>query len=514
MAAYASDRDTGSNLELYVQPIRGGSAVRLTTGGDDNSEPALSPDGATLAFHSTRGGGGIYAIPSTGGEPRLLAAAGHTPRYSPDGRWIAFGDAAGASIVSSEGGTPLPFHHQFHAQGAPAWSPDGVSLIFQADGDLWVAPRDGGQPESTGMAARAAKAGLGRGPFDDAVWTSDGFLFSARTGFVRNLYRCPADKRGKAAGDVVRLTSGTELAGEPAVSRDGRMLFSSSRQRFDIWGLPLDANTGRMGGAPVRITDTLSPTATPDISADGRRLIFGSSRNGFTEVWEKDLTSGKERVAATGPEGASYGRLLKTSGAILYVRPAGGHDSLYLANRKLAAGTRPWDVDSKETTALVSGPGIDALDLATGQRTSLLSAPGQTVLSQASFSPGDGWILFRAETPPANARIYVAPARGGTWVPLTDGAASADKPRFSPDGRLVYFVVDRAGIRGIDAVRFDPRSGSALGEPFPVFRPAAAALSLLNVNQQALDIAVAGDKLVTILCEIKSNIWIGDPVPH
>jgi Tol biopolymer transport system component len=508
LIAYASDRDTGSNLEIYVRPVRGGTPVRLTTGGTDGSEPAFSPDGATLAFSAA---GGIYTVAVTGGVPRPIAAGGHTPRYSPDGRWIAYSDSAGGAIVASSGGAPRRFHPEYPSMRALAWSPDGTSLLFWAQDDLWVAPLDGGNPGSAGIAPRLAKAGIGNGPFDDALWTSYGLIFSARTGFVRNLYRCPLGHDGRTSGDIVRLTNGTELMSDASVSRDGRIVFASGRQRFDIWGLPLDSASGKAKGAVYRITDTLAPTANPDISADGRTLIFGSSRNGFTEVWEKDLVSGKEWVAATGPEGASYGRLLKSTGGILYARPTAGHDDVYLANRKLAAGSRPWDADGKETTVLVSGVGIDALDVATGQRAPMLHAPGQTKLSEASFSPDDRWVLFAAETA-ETSRIYAAPARGGEWLPITGAAVKAGKPRFSPDGRTIYFTLDSAGTREIEAVRFDPRTGRVLGEAFPVFRPVSARLSLLAVNPQALEIAVARDKLLTILCERISTIWMGELV--
>jgi hypothetical protein len=86
------------------------------------------------------------------------------------------------------------------------------------------------------------------------------------------------------------------------------------------------------------------------------------------------------------------------------------------------------------------------------------------------------------------------------------------KPHFSPGGKLIYFTLDRGGAREIDAVPFDTQSGTVTGEPFKVFRPEAARLSMLAVNPQALDIAVARDKLITILCEQSSTIWMGEPV--
>ena len=304
--AYASDRESGSNLDLYVQPAPSGSAVRLTNTIEDESDPSFSPDGDTLAFHSSKDGGGIYTMPAAGGLPHLLAAGGRHPRYSTDGRWIAFcnGDDSAVYVVAHSGGSPRPFHPEFVSAGAPAWSADSRTILFwgrheNGADDLWIAPLDGGAAEPSGLAARLAKAGLSAGISDDYSATAAGLLFSARTGFVRNLYRCPTDRIGRTSGDIVRLTNGTELIDQAAASPQGRLAFSSGRERFDIWGVPLDGDTGKVTGAPYRITDTLAPTANPDISKDGSKLLFGSSRNGFTQIWQKDLAMGVARAALT-----------------------------------------------------------------------------------------------------------------------------------------------------------------------------------------------------------------------
>src|SRR5436305_8984655 len=53
-------------------------------------EPAISPDHSEIAFIS---GGDIWTVPSTGGEARLLVSHPATesrPLYSPDGARLAF----------------------------------------------------------------------------------------------------------------------------------------------------------------------------------------------------------------------------------------------------------------------------------------------------------------------------------------------------------------------------------------------------------------------------------------
>ena len=68
MLAYASDRSGENNLDIWVQQIPDGPPVRLTSHPADEVEPSLSADGGRIAFQSNRQGGGIYIIPTLGGE--------------------------------------------------------------------------------------------------------------------------------------------------------------------------------------------------------------------------------------------------------------------------------------------------------------------------------------------------------------------------------------------------------------------------------------------------------------
>ena len=50
------------------------------------------------------------------------------------------------------------------------------------------------------------------------------------------------------------------------------------------------------------------------------------------------------------------------------------------------------------------------------------------------------------------SKLYVVPVSGGPWTRITDNNHWDDKPRWSPDGRTVYFVSRRGGFFNVGPV--------------------------------------------------------------
>ena len=256
------------------------------------SAPALSPDGATVAFAVARAspdGGAmdsaLFVVSSTGGEPRRITPpelSGYAPRFSPDGKAIAFvgvaaGDAQGW-VVEAAGGAPRKVSAVPGGVDAVGWMPDGRSLLAIVS----VAPGCGADPKCSEAAFKASE---GR----PRVATE--LLFrhwdSWRIGLRSHVFRIPLD-----GGPPADLTPGDRDVppwqrgglSDLAVSPDGKTLYFTAitdpveaiSTNADLYAVPI------AGGAPVRLSSGKGWDGAPRPSPDGKRLAWRSlERPGF-----------------------------------------------------------------------------------------------------------------------------------------------------------------------------------------------------------------------------------------
>lgn len=202
---------------IWLTGAAGGAPTQFTSGAFRDRRPVWSPDGAHVLFTSDRGAPApgarapkhLWVIPLGGGEARRVTQAEHDPAdatWSPDGTRIAFtGKAPIVEKPRSDVKVITRMKHKFDGEGfwdnrykhifvvpasggearqvtsgdfdhrEPAWSPDGARLALVANrsddadytniADVWVLTLATGE-------MRRLTAGVG--PVLTPVWSPDG----------------------------------------------------------------------------------------------------------------------------------------------------------------------------------------------------------------------------------------------------------------------------------------------------------------------------------------------------
>jgi serine/threonine protein kinase/Tol biopolymer transport system component len=328
LLAYASDRAGGDNLDIWVQQTSGSAPLQLTSGAFDEREPAFFPDGGRLVYRAEGDGGGIYVVPAFGGQqPRLLAAGGRRPRVSPDGLTVAYwtgpnvgftarAGAYRAFTVPASGGEARELTG-FTGARYPVWAPDGRSLLVLA---------------SQAEQPRPDTYDWWRVPLDgaqpirvhaDELLGAAGISFDE--GYVRPedwrddrvlfsdgnyLWSMRLDRTTSSAANVERLTFGTNVEFQAATAASGLIAVASATLTNSVWALPIDAAKGISVGPPRRLTPGTRASASRDGQLMAYRTVLPQPTILVTNVATRD-------VIDLGIAGSAFGPAISPDGALV-----------------------------------------------------------------------------------------------------------------------------------------------------------------------------------------------------
>jgi len=538
LLAYASDQGGGGNLHIWVKQLPNGQPIQKTHGEADDLSPAFSPDDASIVFERT--GDGVLAIPTFGDHERLVAPGGHGPQVSSDGTQVAYwaGDQASSPTSGAIFITPVAQYAprriaaDFAGARFPLWSEDGKHLLFlgvqtpQATPEWWVAATDGGAPVNTGILAALQGRHLSPlpGPGD---WKGIALVFSAVDPQARHIWRATLKMPGwRLAGPVEQLTSGPGTDGEPVIGPNGRIAYSVWNYHNNLWRLPLRKGEPKQGDFE-RLSVTGAVQLRPSISANGRTLAFLSGVAGERQVWVRDLESGSENQLTFGPGEKSALAVTADGSTVAYSAVEDGRQRIYTVpavssgsgvSKKVCEDCgQPADWTHKDGKILCSGGQpkvISVLDPASGVSIPVLSQPGHD-LDQPHISPDDQWIAFVAGDTANPTRIYVAPFRKGAaaesrqWVPVTEGKAWDDKPRWLDDSSLVYYS-NRDGFGCLWEQKLTPDTKQPVGAPLAVYHFHRYGQSPRTLFREDFQIALTPDVLILNLVDMSGDIWMID----
>ena len=547
--AYAWDRD--GNFDIWVQNVDAGQPTRVTSSAANETQPAWSPDGQRLVFRSEDDGGGLFTVDVKGGPVRRIAADGRRPAWMPDGRDIVFMDSeasTAAFLVASDGGeAPRPILESELNRtiwAASAIHPEGRISVIAPDG-FFVADRTNSRLNAVDTSAATPLKLFEPDVIRNISWNPTGTALIVETlsDGVPTLWRVPVEPVSLRWRTPERLTSAPASAEGAAVSPDGtRVAFTSAQASSRAWLFPFDANSTQLVGNGQALTAEDLVLVSLSLARDGAALCYGArevGRNQF-QLFYTDLTTGGTTFV-----GEAWGGVISRTGRrVVYPlsrtvssstgeNPSAGREYALairdldgrerLASRWVRGWVLPhdWAPDDEAILGSWLEQGLDNNVLviwpigpmmATRPERVLLESSGVNFW-QARYSPDNRWVSFVAQRMrnPGTVEIGIAAAgsnRATTWTRILEDHAWPDKPRWSPDGRTLYFLSRGAdGYFNLWGVPIDPAHGSQTGKPFQVTHFSSPDWHIDSYMGNA-EIGVARGKLVLPMQSVKGSIWL------
>jgi len=405
LALAQDDEDEGWDVEAP----RGATIEQVPIQTDEGTwmDVDVSPDGSTLAFTML---GDIYTMPITGGTPRRIASGlawEVQPRFSPDGSRIAFTSDRGGGdniwVMNANGSDMRQVTDEsFRLLNQPSWSPDGRFIIAKkhfttgrsaGTGEIWMYHVSGGG--GAAIVERASEA----------------------------LQKELGEPVYSAAGDAIFYTRNTTPGNTFIYAQDSQTgIFAIERH---------DLETGEVTTA----VDGFGGAVRPAPSPDGTQIAFVRRDKDQSQLWVKDIASGRERMI--------YGALdldLQETWAVYGVYPnmdwmPDSSAIVFWAGGKL----RRIDRDGSNM-AVIPFSIDDTRGVADAPHPDIAVSPDSFVTSMPRFaqlSPDGTQVVFESL-----GRLYTKSVRGRDAPRQLTGASDVVEafPTFSRDGSSLAYV--------------------------------------------------------------------------
>ncbi|MCB9157372.1 MAG: PD40 domain-containing protein [Caldilineaceae bacterium] len=296
---------------IYAYDLQDGRVWSLTHGFD----PAISPDGSTVAFTRDGGENGIYLISINGGSERLIFSGRSSlasPKWSPDGQWIlfsrgdeywqcrtlGFGTCVSGNLAGAPG-MPLP----------PGFSLDDLPIKRTQEFNLAVVDTNGDNYHDIAALETA------RTP----DWNEAGIVYQSSAGIQRT------DDKPDAENTLVSFDYLNPYYYDPDWQPNGgRILFQMrGASHWEIYSInPDGSNMTNLTRPVTALVDALPSNVAPAWSPDGQHIVYASNRGednsaGPWRLWvmdadgsnqhplplnvEIDYTFGGEQIVSWGP---------------------------------------------------------------------------------------------------------------------------------------------------------------------------------------------------------------------
>ena len=305
--------------DIYLQSVSGQTPINLTKDSPSaETHPAFSPDGETIAFRSTRDGGGIFLMGRTGESVRRLTNGGFNPAWFPDGESIVYATSESTGggpenrlafselwTVSVDAGEPRRLFAGDAVQ--PRVSPNGRRISYwcvpsdpatrrlapgdePANREIWTIDTNGNNPVKV----------AGHDAIDwNPVWSPDGkwlYFLSNRSGSM-GLWRVALDETsGVTSGDPQPLATPAWYVTDFSLSADGTVgVYSSLTATNNVARVGFDPGTATIRGDIEMITTGSNDFFWFDVTKDGRFVALTTSSRTREDLYVLTVADGSMR---------------------------------------------------------------------------------------------------------------------------------------------------------------------------------------------------------------------------
>ena len=475
--------------DLWSVPREGGMAVRLTGGNGNETEAAISPDGATLAFTGEYDGNiDVFTMPVAGGTPRRVTYHPDGDRvigWKPDGSRILFrSDRESFSrftqlyTVAPTGGLPevlpLPMAH------AGAYSPDGKQMVYAPlEGGLsasgfnnfvaWKRYR-GGRASYLWLVnlADLTTVKVPRKDSNDVnpMWIGDKIYFLSDRNGPMTLYRW--DPKSKAEPVELIANKGKDI--DAASAGPGGIIYEQFG-KIMIY----DLASNKSHEVPVDLAADLSEVRphfqnvsreirTVKISPTGVRAVMEAHGEIITAPAEKgdirNLTRTPgvmERTPAWSSDGKTIAYFSDESGEYaLHIKSQSGEGEtkkIPLAGKSAFYFDPKWSPDSKHIAFTDNQLNLWDVEIASAKLTKVDTDYAYELSRDFAWSGDSKWITFVRFLPNRFHAVFVYSLDSGKATQVTDGLSDSRHPVFDRDGQYLYFTASTNSgptISGLD----------------------------------------------------------------
>ncbi|MCA9289778.1 MAG: PD40 domain-containing protein [Phycisphaerales bacterium] len=468
-----------SEGDLWRVDASGGIAERLTSHPDEERTPALSPDGAMLAFVGAyEGSAEVYVMPLAGGVPERVTYGADRPAvvgWTPDGRGVIystrhFSTLPDVQLVVFDRETSM--HHRLPLAQASDGGFDGVDgplyftrLPFQGS---WTKRYKGGtaqqiwrfgpgDDEATPLTGDFAGTSATPMPYDGRV-----YFVSDRDGTM-NLWSMSRD-----GGDLRQHTrhDGWDVK-SPALS-GGRIVYQlgADLRRFDIASgadralsitLRSDFDQMREQWVEKPMTFLTDVDVAPDgesvvLTARGEVFVAPRRQGRFVQVTRAPGV--RYRHATFMPDGESLLALSDERGELDYWRlplDGVGAPTALTNDGDVVRGEGVPSPDGLKIAYADKNFRLWIADLETGERTMVAESAWET-FGDLVWSPDGAWLAFVETLENAYRQVRLYDVAGARIVDATSDRIDSFSPSWSPDGDWLAFLADRDFTSVVESV--------------------------------------------------------------